>query len=250
MTAIVRETDRMLVEKAVDGVTVLVDPHARALGVGVAFSDRRGGVSSPPYDALNLAFRVGDERDPVEENRRRVALTAGFEAGDLALARQVHGAAAIEVVPGDSGVVGEADVLFTRAPGVVIGILTADCAPVIVLGDDGIAVAHAGWRGIVAGAVERGLEAVGRGRAAWVGPSIRSCCYEVGPEVIEAFETRGLPVAGSDRVDPARAAADVLTRAGIESVMSDHCTHHMDRYFSYRRDGVTGRQGAFAWIES
>jgi polyphenol oxidase len=131
----------------------------------------------------------------------------------------------------------------------VIGILTADCAPVIVQGDEGIAVAHAGWRGVVAGAVDRGIEVVGRARAAWIGPAIHSCCYQVGPEVIAAFEARGLPVEGPDRVDPARAAAHVLARSGVESVVSDHCTHHFDRYFSYRRDGVTGRQGAFAWIE-
>ena len=243
-----RETDSMFEERARDGVRVLSDPGALAHGVGIAFSDRRGGISHPPYDELNLALRVGDGRAPVEENRRRAAAAAGFELGELALARQVHGAAAIEVGPGETGVVGEADVLFTRSGGVVIGILTADCAPVIVVGEDGIAVAHAGWRGVVEGAVDRGVDVVGRPRAAWIGPAIHSCCYQVGPEVVAAFEARGLPVAGRDRVDPARAAAHVLARAGVETVVSDHCTHHMDRYFSYRRDGVTGRQGAFAWI--
>jgi polyphenol oxidase len=245
----VRETGSMFEERAVDGIRVLSDPGARAHGVGIAFSDRRGGISSPPFDDLNLALRVGDGRAPVEENRRRVAAAAGFELEALALARQVHGATAIEVGPGQTGVVGEADVLFTRSRGVVIGILTADCAPVVVVGDDGVAVAHAGWRGVVAGAVDRGLEVVGRARAAWIGPAIHSCCYQVGPEVVTAFEARGLPVEGRDRVDPAGAAAHVLARAGVETIVSDYCTHHMGRYFSYRRDGVTGRQGAFAWIE-
>ena len=238
----------MFEESALDGVRVLSDPEARAHGVGIAFSDRRGGVSSPPFEGLNLALRVGDERAPVEENRRRVAAAAGFELKELALARQVHGATAIEVGPGRAGVVGEADVLYTRSEGVVIGILTADCAPVIVVGDAGIAVAHAGWRGVVAGAVDRGVEVVGRARVAWIGPAIRSCCYEVGPDVVGAFEARGLRVQGPDRVDPATAAAEILERAGVRTVVSDDCTHHMHRYFSYRRDGVTGRQGAFAWI--
>lgn len=237
-----------LEDSSVDGITVLTDGRARRRGLGIAFSDRRGGISRPPFDALNLAARVGDEPWVVAENRRRVARAAGFEIARLALARQVHGATALEVGPGDSGVVGEADVLVARSSGVVIGILTADCAPVIIEGELGVAVAHAGWRGVVAGAVERGLEAVGRAHGAWIGPSIHSCCYEVGQEVVDAFRARGLPVAGPRHVDPARGAAHVLEAAGVTVHVSDHCTHHKDRYFSHRREGRTGRQGAFAWI--
>jgi YfiH family protein len=240
-----------LASSMADGVTVLTDPNAAAVGVGLAFTDRRGGASRPPYDELNLAMRVGDRPDDVEENRRRVAVAAGFEGMDLALARQVHGSDAVEVAPGDAGLVGAADVLMARSPGVVIGILTADCAPVVVAGEEGVAVVHAGWRGVVAGVIERGIDAVGRPLAAWVGPSIHACCYEVGPEVVAGFKDRGLPVAGSDRVDPGVAAAHVLAREGVESiVLSEDCTHHLDRYFSFRRDGVTGRQGAFAWVVS
>ena len=241
-----------LQESTLDGITVLTDPRAGRWGLGVAFSDRHGGISPPPFDELNLAARVGDEPSRVAENRRRFARAAGFEIAQLALARQVHGANALEVGPGDSGVVGEADVLVARASGVVIGILTADCAPVIVVGERGVAVAHAGWRGVVAGAVERGIEAIGSAHAAWIGPSIHSCCYEVGPEVVDAFAARGLPRAPDARhVDPARAAAYVLEAAGVTAVhVSEHCTHHLSRYFSHRREGRTGRQGAFAWIVS
>jgi YfiH family protein len=240
-----------LAPSAADGVTVLTDPNAGKLGIGLAFTDRRGGASRPPYEGLNLALRVGDRPEDVEDNRRRVAIAAGFEGMDLALARQVHGSDAVEVAPGDVGVVAIADVLVAHEPGVVIGILTADCAPVVIVGENGVAVVHAGWRGVVAGVVERGIDAVGRPRAAWVGPSIHACCYEVGPEVVAGFRARALPIAGSDRVDPGHAAAHVLLREGVDSVfLSEHCTHHMDRYFSFRRDGVTGRQGAFAWIVS
>ena len=224
---------------------------ARGANVQVAFSDRNGGVSDAPYDTLNLALKVGDDAGAVWENRMRVATTAGFQVDDLALARQVHGAAVIGVGPDMAGVVGEADVLTTGEAGKPIGILTADCSPVVLEGDDRIGVVHAGWRGVVAGAVESGLDAVGSVRRAWIGPSIHACCYEVGPEVIDAFRDKDLPVADETHVDPARAAAALLERAGVtDVVVSDECTHCDPRYFSYRRDGTTGRQGAFAWLTS
>lgn len=224
---------------------------ARGERVRVAFSDRNGGVSDAPYDTLNLALKVGDDADAVWENRTRVAITAGFETDDLALARQIHGADVIEVEAAMCGVVGEADVLITAEIGKPIGILTADCSPVILEGDGRIGVVHAGWRGVVAGAVEAGLAAVGNVSRAWIGPSIHACCYEVGSEVIEAFRAKDLPVADENHVDPARAAAALLERAGVgEVVVSEECTSCDARYFSYRRDGTTGRQGAFAWLAS
>ena len=229
-----------------DGIHLLTDGRARERGVLVAFTDRAGGVSRPPYDSLNLAARVGDDRAHVDENRRRVGAAAGFRVDELCLARQVHAAGAIEARRGDAGVLGEADVLLTREPGVALGILTADCAPVVVAGQHGVAIAHAGWRGLVAGVVEVAIEAVGPVEAAWVGPCIRACCYEVGPEVIQAFAARGLPV-GDDRVDPMDAAVAALRAEGIDEIAAAGVCTSCDRsYFSYRRDGVTGRQGAFA----
>jgi YfiH family protein len=170
----------------------------------------------------------------------------GFRPDDLALARQVHRASVLEIGPGESGVMGEADVLVVRAPGPVLGILTADCAPVVVAGSNGAAIAHAGWRGLVAGAVEAAVRAVAPVVAAWVGPCIHACCYEVGPEVVDAFAGAGLPVAAPDRVDPGVASVFALRRAGVDAVaVADVCTCCDPSYFSYRRDGVTGRQGAF-----
>lgn len=223
-----------------------MDPAAHAAGLMVAFTDRDGGVSSAPYDSLNLAARVGDDANRVADNRALVAAAARFDVERLRLARQVHGADVLEVSEADPVVAGEADVLTTTQAGTVIGILTADCTPVIVAGPGRIAIAHAGWRGLVAGAVEAAVDAVGEAMAAWVGPSIHACCYEVGPEVIAAFRSAGLPVAAPDRVDPGRAATFALHRAGVESVASStDCTSCDRRYFSYRRDGTTGRQGAF-----
>ena len=216
--------------------------------VKVAFTDREGGVSDPPYHSLNLGLLVGDDEGCVWENRIRVAKAAGFDADDLALARQVHGADVVRVE--GPGMVGEADVLVTDQPNRPIAILTADCAPVILEGSTRLAVVHAGWRGVIAGAVEAGLEAVGDVARAWIGPSIHACCYEVGPEVIDAFEKKDLPIADGLHVDPARGAERILMRAGVQEVfVSDVCTHHDERYFSFRRDGTTGRQGAFAWLQ-
>jgi polyphenol oxidase len=107
-------------------------------------------------------------------------------------------------------------------------------------------VLHAGWRGVLAGVIQAGLAALGPPSGAWIGPSIHSCCYRVGPEVVAAFRAAGLPVAGPDRVDPGRAAAHVLEEGGVREVaISRDCTYCSPHYFSYRRDGVTGRQGAF-----
>ena len=229
-----------------EGVGLLVDEGAHAAGVLVGFAGRNGGISKPPYDTLNLAFRGGDNRDDVAENRRRAAKAAEFDPDRLALARQVHGADVIEVGEGDSGVLGEADVLVTRVSGPVLGILTADCTPVVLAGDNGVAIAHAGWRGLVAGAVERAVELIAPVHAAWVGPAIKSCCYEVGPEVEDAFRARDLPIARPGYVDPGEGVVTILQREGIERVAeSGVCTHCDPSYFSYRRDGVTGRQGAF-----
>jgi polyphenol oxidase len=234
------------------GVGLLVDRRAESYGVLVGFSSRRGGVSERPYDTLNLAGRVGDEPDRVAENRARSASALGFPVASLALARQVHAANTLEALPGQSGVLGEADILVAREPGPVLAILTADCAPVLVAGERGVAIAHAGWRGLVAGAIETAVAAVAPVRSAWVGPCIHACCYRVGSEVTDAFGDAGLPVAAPDRVDPAQSSLFALRRAGVQRVaVAEPCTSCDGDYFSYRRDGTTGRQGAFlALIES
>lgn len=230
-----------------DGDVVwFADDGARAEGVLVAFTARLGGVSRAPYDTLNLAIRVGDERADVMENRRRAAAAAGFDAERLALALQVHAADVIDVGPEDAGVLGDADGLFAAGPGPVLGILAADCAPVVLWGSRGVALVHAGWRGLVAGVVAKGVERAGEVHAAWVGPAIHACCYEVGPEVVSAFRDAGLPVHDGSHVDAGDAAGAALRAAGVEAaVVSDVCTCCDDRFFSYRRDGVTGRHGAF-----
>lgn len=232
-------------------IHVLEDPGVRAAGVSIAFTDRRGGASRRPFESLNLALTVGDDETVVRANRAAVAEALGFDGSKLALARQVHGAELIEVPGGCFGVMGEADVLATTAPDQTIAILTADCTPVTVWGSNGIAIAHAGWRGLVAGAIERAVEWVGKPHAAWVGPSVRGCCYEVGPDVIDAFEKRDLPITDERHVDPRDASLHVLKSVGVDAVAASNvCTFMDGNYFSYRRDQITGRQGAFATLLS
>lgn len=212
----------------------------------VAFSARHGGVSHPPFDSLNLGASGGDDLDAVEENRRRVAHAAGFDLRRLALTRQVHGVELMPVRSDAGGVLGEADGLATDLKGPVLGILSADCAAVAIWGAGGVALVHAGWRGLAGGIIERGVRAVEPAHAAWIGPAIGACCYTVGPEVVAAWRRAGLPVADATHVDPRRAAGAALRAAGVHSIASvDRCTACGKDFFSYRRDGLTGRHGAF-----
>jgi len=231
-----------------DGVRVLIDADARERGVLVAFGDRRGGVSRPPFDELNLNLEGGDRVADAVENRRRVAAAAGFDPGSILLFRPVHGVALETVVAGQIEDDRAADGMLTTAPGMVLGLLTADCAPVVLAGEGSVAILHGGWRGLAGGIVAAGVDAVGPVWRAWVGPAIRECCYEVGDEVVSAFRVKGLPT-GSGRVDIARAAEAALHAAGVLHVLvADVCTACDRDYFSYRRDGLTGRQGAFVSI--
>jgi YfiH family protein len=242
-------TDRFepsLVEEEKDGLWFLHDPRAREAGILVAFSGRAGGASPSPVDSLNLSVKAGDEAGIVDSNRAAAAEAIGFDAGSLALVDQVHGARVVDIAAPLAG--GErADGMVTTTAGIVLGILTADCAPVALAGRGGVAIAHAGWRGLAAGVVGNALAALEGPAAAWIGPCIRSCCYEVGEDVVGAFRAAGLPVADDRHVDMAEAAEAALRAAGVTSVaVSGLCTScEEDRLFSYRRDGRTGRQGGF-----
>jgi YfiH family protein len=245
---------------------VLVAEDLLEAGVVAAFTGRAGGTSAAPYDTLNLALRVGDDLRRALANRRRVATVLGLAGLPWALARQVHSATILRVDPRRLGqgppegkpVVGEADGLVTAEPGVVLAVLTADCAPVL-LADPAAGVVgavHAGWRGLAAGVVEAGVAAMaelGADPAACtglVGPAVGGCCYEVGPDVRAAVgdhypaalaTTRG----GRPALDPAAGAAQALQRAGVGQVrVAGECTVDLEeRFFSHRRDhGRTGRQ--------
>lgn len=234
-----------------DGVSWL---EARLPGATAAFSARRGGASDAPYDSLNLGILTDDLPERVIENRRRLAEALGRRPEGIAMGHQVHGAEVqLHSVDGDRSGLVDSDVQVTAAAALSPLVLVADCFPLAVCAPGAVAMAHCGWRGTAAGAVGKAVEAVSRAAGtdpgevhAVLGPGIGACCYEVGPEVVAAFRGRALPVAAPDRVDVGRAATSALFRAGVPRVAaSDACTSCDPSYFSYRRDGVTGRQGGF-----
>jgi YfiH family protein len=218
-------------------------------GYAVAFSTRLGGVSTGRFASLNLGRRSGDTVANVDENRRRLCAAVGADADLLALNFQLHSAVVRRAQAGERGRPG--DGLWTDEPGVPLLALTADCLPIVLARRDraGLAVLHAGWRGLAAGIVAEGVRALGGGQVvAVVGPAIGPCCYEVGPEVAELFEE---DVGNGGRLDLWGAADRRLRRAGCGTVERlDVCTHcNPDLFFSFRRDGKPyGGQGVVAYV--
>ncbi|HEX3608892.1 MAG TPA: polyphenol oxidase family protein [Solirubrobacterales bacterium] len=239
--------------------------EARLPGATAAFSTRAGGASAAPYDGLNLGVFTDDARDSVVGNRRTLAAALGFAPERVAIARQVHGAELVihqgPQAPSpfaEPGVpIPEADGHATAERDLALLVFVADCVPVALAGPDGVAMLHCGWRGLAAGMVARGAEAVGATDAA-IGPSIGPCCYEVGEEVLEALEPsptgrKPLHMRGNrpvGRVDLADVAKRLLREAGVERVESSGlCTScESELFFSHRRDaGRTGRQAGLVW---
>jgi len=236
-----------------DGVRWL---EAELPGATAAFSTRIGGVSDPPFDTLNLGRLTGDPE--VRENRHRLASALGIDPHRVLIGRQVHEAhvrrhegptepsAYAEPAPG----LPEADGHATDASGLAPLVFVADCLPVALAGEGGVAMIHCGWRGMASGIVERGVEEVGATAAA-VGPGIGQCCYEVGDEVRDAFAGLGDGIADGRMLDLREVARRLLAEAGVEQVeISDLCTScHPELFFSHRRDGGrTGRQAGLVWM--
>jgi polyphenol oxidase len=226
---------------------------------------RTGGVSVAPFGSLNLAAHVGDVPTHVAENRQRL-LEAARLPGEPCWLTQVHGADVCDLDAADVPARGaaEADAAVTRVAGRVCAILTADCLPVLLVTEDGDAVGavHAGWRGLASGVLEaavRGLRTDPARLLGWLGPAIGPRHFEVGPEVREAllasdpgarrvFVTNNR---GRFMADLAELARRRLERLGISRIYGGgECTYaDADRYFSHRRDGLTGRQATLIWLE-
>jgi YfiH family protein len=212
----------------------------------VVFTTRAGGVSAGPYDSLNLALLSDDEPAKVEENRRRACAEVGGDPARLAMNRQEHTVLVHRAHEGARGEPG--DGLWTDEPGLPMLKLAADCVPIAIARANAerpaLALLHAGWRGLSEGIVAAGVAALGASRlAAAVGPAIGPCCYEVGSEVSERFDsdlTRGRIL------DLWSAAERALRDAGVDEVERvDLCTHcNPELFFSHRRQGpVRGAQG-------
>ena len=228
-------------------------PSARA-----AFSTRIGGVSEPPYDALNVAIMTGDERDRVRENRARLGSALGRLPEDVVMGRQVHGIELrnhehrqephvyAEVVKSPD----EVDAHSTSNPELTPLVMVADCLPVALAGPGRVAMAHCGWRGLAGGIVATAAAAVDA-EAAAVGPGIGPCCYEVGEEVLSEFDQLD-GVANGRMLDLTAVATQLLEGAGVKAVESSGlCTScNPDLFYSHRRDGErTGRQAGLVWLD-
>lgn len=258
------------------GLSYLTDqPLFEATGVSMGFSRRDGGTSAPPYDSLNLGTHVGDVSVDVRENRRRLLAAAGLEGTRLLTLNQVHGREVLQLASGEGADFAAAEALAADgADGVAVAALNvtallcfADCVPVVVVSPSGFfAVAHAGWRGALAGIPSRVVEALAKLDAqagqmgispsdynGYIGPHIMAECYECGSDLVEQFVRRygdGC-ASGSTHLCLEEAVRASLAEAGICSeriASAGKCTAcHPDLYFSYRESGgLTGRHGAFA----
>lgn len=227
-------------------------------GAHVAFSTREGGVSPAPYESLNVGILSGDERGNVRENRRRLADACELSTERIAMGWQVHGADLLEwsELPGkgsgydDPGApLEKVDGHATNEAGLGLLVLVADCFPVALSSGDRVAMLHCGWRPLAGGLIEKALATFDRPPSAVVGPGICQRCYEVGPEVLEAFADLD-GVADGRLLDLRAVAEQKLLAAGAATV--DHvdlCTRcRADLFFSHRRDGPeTGRQAGLVW---
>lgn len=248
-------------------MTVCIVPDWAGMpgAVGALYSTRRGGFSAAPYDdgagggGLNLGLHVGDDAALVMQNR---ALLQAQLPGAPVWLNQVHGAGVVDAAA-VSGVP-DADASFTTRPGVVCAIMTADCLPVLFADATGAVVgaAHAGWRGLAQGVLQntvaRMREAGTGDITAWLGPAIGPRAFEVGAEVRAAFVDADPAAAAAFVVHPGgkfladiyRLARLALAGCGVRQVGGgDFCTVSDDaRFYSYRRDRVTGRMASLVWI--
>jgi YfiH family protein len=247
-----RETD------GVRSLEATLGPAAGGTG-RVGFGSRVGGVSEAPYDSLNIGVLTEDAEAAVVENRARLASAVGIDPMNVPIGLQVHGAdIAVHEEPQEPSpyaepgtALQEVDGHVVRRPGLAPVVLTADCLPVALAGPGGVAMLHCGWRGLAAGIIGRGADAVEATSAA-IGPGIGPCCFEVGPEVLGEFADLGEGIADGRMLDLPEVARRLLARAGVEEVeTAGLCTFcEAELFFSHRRDkGVTGRMGNLAWIE-
>lgn len=224
-------------------------------------STRIGGVSSPPFDSLNLGLHVQD--DPVSVNQNRHIFTAKTGMPDsIVWLNQVHGT---DVVTLPSASLPEsADAAFSETLNQVCAVLTADCLPVFFCNASGtqVAVAHAGWRGLCAGILESTLAKFEDNSRVmvWLGPAIGASAFEVGGEVRAAFMAvhpnaqdafKSVPASDKWLGDLYLLAKQRLCAAGVTQIYGgDYCTFSDEtRFYSYRREGKTGRMASVIWID-
>lgn len=234
-------------------------------GVRAAVSTRDcPGRSAPPYQRCNLGMRSGDEPATVQANRDALADALALPASPHWL-QQVHGTDVARIAGPASAAEPVADAAVTRVAGEPLAILTADCLPILLCDEAGTTVgaAHAGWRGLLAGVIERTVAAMGVPPAhtlAWLGPCIGGDSYEVGEEVRTAFVERDAAAAavfaptrpGHWHCDLAALARQRLAALGVSRVYGGGFDTFRDaRFYSYRRDGArSGRFASLVWLDA
>jgi YfiH family protein len=222
-------------------------------------TSRKGGVSISPYDYFNLGDHVGDTLHAVAHNRQ---LLASIMPNEPVWLKQVHGNVVIDA--GVAGCLHQADAEISRYRGEVCVVMTADCLPVLLCDEAGTVVgaAHAGWKGLAAGVIEATVMAMNiepNKLLAWLGPAISQRAFEVGEDVREVFVAQHaqaseafLPSAGGKwMADIYLLAHQRLKGLGVSRIYGgEHCTYSESAsFFSYRRDGITGRMGTFIWLD-
>lgn len=225
-----------------------------------AFSSTRiGGVSQGVYQGLNLGAHVGDNMNHVERNRHAIAESLNMPSAPIWL-NQTH---STRVLRAESPQLDthDADGICTALTQVVCTVMTADCLPVLITNTSGtqVAAVHAGWRGLAGGIIENALAQIQGEALVWLGPAIGPDAFEVGADVIEAFtqvhpqtesaftlQDNGQWLANMDEITRIR-----LQSLGVDGIYSSKvCTYqHPQQFYSYRRDGITGRQASFIWIQ-
>ena len=239
-----------------------------------AMTTRLGGVSAAPYDSLNLGYATDDARPHVTANEQRVATALGVPLSTLRWVYQVHGcdvhhAEALPVNEPPGSAHDKGDAIVCRTAGLVCGVKVADCMPVLFAAADGsvVAAAHAGWRGLSAGVLERTVSAMAVAPEqldVWLGACIGPQAFEVGAEVRAAFvahdaqaATHFMPSTNAQNAqkflcDLYAIARQRLNALGISRISGgEYCTFSQpDLFFSHRRDRVSGRMAAFVWIDA
>ncbi|MFM7949841.1 MAG: polyphenol oxidase family protein [Actinomycetales bacterium] len=222
------------------------------------FTNRSGGKSLGPFASKNLALHVGDDRDCVLENRALLSKEISIAPDRIFYMNQVHGANIVTIDnSSDVSVPPTADGLFTELNGIALAVLTADCSPLLLYSETAIAAVHIGRKGLIAGALEAAFDKFNqlgippREVLAEIGPAICRDCYQIDLASYREF-VNVAPSAGSDEdmrcVDVSLAIAAKLDRLGVTYKKSNICVSHAPGFFSYRRDGITGRQAGVIWL--
>ena len=242
-------------------------PDWRGVGAGALMTTRQGGVSAAPFDSMNIRFGVGDEAQAVQRN---LAILRQHLPAVPVFLNQVHGAQVVRLTSADvqtGAAQHQADACVTTERGVACTAQVADCLPVLFAAPGGVAAAHAGWRGLAGGVLQATVAALCEAAQCqpkqlhvWLGACIGPTQFEVGADVLEAFDSnnpevspcfipRGAQHPNKWWANLSQLARGRLQAAGVEHISGGRwCTaSNASRFFSYRRDGVTGRMVAVVW---